>query len=90
MPYRIILAVVLCFGMGASPALQAETFGLEQAQNYALEHNPDLLAARGGHSATLLYNGLVLLAGGYAIGAPPLVTTELYDPINNTMTPGPR
>lgn len=46
MPYRIIPATLLLLGLVASPVAWAETFGLEQAQRYALEHNPDLLAAR--------------------------------------------
>ena len=46
MSHRIIPATLLLLGLVASPVAQAETFGLERAQSYALEHNPDLLAAR--------------------------------------------
>ena len=48
MPYRIILTfvLVLFFQFGINPAVHAETFDLDQAVNYALTHNPDLLAAR--------------------------------------------
>jgi outer membrane protein len=47
MPTRyVILAAVLFLGSMASTAMPAETIGLEQAVSYALEHNPDLLAAR--------------------------------------------
>jgi outer membrane protein TolC len=47
MPYRrVILAAALCLGSVASAAVLAETIGLDRAVSYALEHNPDLLAAR--------------------------------------------
>jgi hypothetical protein len=42
--------------------------------------------AREGHTATLLSNGLVLVAGG-ADGAEDLATAELYDPASGTWTP---
>ena len=40
---------------------------------------------RGGHSATLLPSGKVLLAGGFSNGSA-LNTAELYDPVANTFT----
>ena len=43
---RISLAMATCVVLGASPVVHADTYSLEQAQSYALEHNPDLLAAR--------------------------------------------
>lgn len=47
MPHRhVILAAALCLGSVVSTAAPADTIGLKQAVNYALEHNPDLLAAR--------------------------------------------
>jgi outer membrane protein len=42
----IFLAVALGAALGASPGARAEAFSLEQAQGYALAHNPELLAAR--------------------------------------------
>jgi hypothetical protein len=41
---------------------------------------------RGGHTATLLANGKVLVAGGYSYGFPSQVTSsaELYDPVART------
>ena len=42
----------------------------------------DLTADRFGHTATLLLNGKVLIAGGMAAGA----TAELYDPATRTFT----
>ena len=44
-----------------------------------------LATARDGHTATLLLNGKVLVAGGYPNGA--LSSAELYDPATGTWTP---
>src|SRR2546428_8453647 len=40
----------------------------------------DLNQARAGHTATLLANGTVLIAGGKDAAGRPLATAELYDP----------
>lgn len=46
MTCRVFPAVAFCLALGASPAIQAESFSLNQAMSHALEHNPDLLAMR--------------------------------------------
>lgn len=53
---------------------------------------PRLSVARSGHSATLLPSGEVLIAGGFshAASTTPLDSTEVYDPVTETTTPGPR
>jgi hypothetical protein len=52
---------------------------------------PDLADARTEHTATLLNNGQILIAGGSsdAQGFSPLATTEIYDPTTQTFTQGP-
>ena len=44
----------------------------------------NLTVARNSHSATLLQNGTVLVAGGYGNGNAPVSATELYNPSTRT------
>src|SRR5262249_45163429 len=46
-----------------------------------------LSTARQWHTATLLGNGLVLVAGGMDAAGNPLATAELYDPASGTWLP---
>ncbi len=52
-----------------------------------------LAEARAGHTATLLEDGRVLLVGGIRLGSDgtpsTLASTELFDPISDTLTGGP-
>ena len=45
-----------------------------------------MTAARSGHTATLLANGQVLVAGGYDVGPSLVASAELYDPGSGTWT----
>ncbi|MBI3724237.1 hypothetical protein HY251_09835, partial [bacterium] len=51
---------------------------------------PPLLMPRFHHTATLLENGQVLIVGGQQdVQSLPLFTSEIYDPVANTILPGP-
>ena len=65
-------------------------FGLALAQNGTFTATGDLTTQRMYHSATLLTNGKVLLAGGWATlsGHPVWASAELYDPSTGTFSAG--
>src|ERR1700722_4769789 len=63
-----MLAAVLCFAAFGPAALGA-----------SWSNTGSMATARGGHTATLLSNGKVLVAGGYNAGTF-IATAELYDP----------
>lgn len=46
----------------------------------------DMQAARGNHTATLLANGKVLVAGGFGENGVPLGTSEIFDPATGAWT----
>jgi large repetitive protein len=50
---------------------------------------PDLLSPRANASAAALYDGTVLVSGGYGADGKPLSTTEIYDPRNGMSVVGP-
>lgn len=49
----------------------------------------DMITARAAHTATLLPNGKVLIAGGFNGNENALSSTEIFDPASNTFSAGP-
>jgi hypothetical protein len=71
------------YGSGGSALNSAELSDPTGSAPLALLNNP-MSSYRAYHTATLLPNGLVLLAGGVDNNFIPLATAELYDPIHQT------
>jgi len=70
-------AAVILFQLFSAPRISAQNFTLTGSLN----------TAREGHTATLLYNGMVLIAGGADSSGNPLASAELYNPATGTFTP---
>jgi hypothetical protein len=87
--------VLLCGGQSAiaGSVVTAQCMAYDPAANTFTDAGAagaaDMSVARTGHTATLLYNGLVLIAGGYNTAGLAAVTTELYNPLIDAMLPGP-
>ena len=80
--------VFVAGGVDATGAPSAATYLLTTT---TIQAGPSLHTARVGHAAAVLMNGNVLLVGGAtaAAGTGVLATTEIYDPVANTMVIGP-
>ena len=81
MRHALGLGVMLLFvATGESQAAGNEPFCLQGLWT----PTGNMSTARGGHAATLLPGGKVLVAGGYPSGGE---TAELYDPLTGTWSP---
>lgn len=79
--------VLVAGGFGASgPTSSIELFRPSAGGSGVFLGAGALTTPRGGHSATLLPNGKVLLAGGNA-GSAPTATAELYDSFTSAVSP---
>jgi hypothetical protein len=68
-------------------ALCSDTTGSDNAlASWIWRATRSLNTARAHHKATLLQNGMVLVAGGFVFGRIPSASAELYDPASRTWT----
>lgn len=83
--------VLICGGTsdGVNTLDSCEIFITSATSEPYFKPGPTLTSPREGHTASLLPNGKVFFAGGLLRPATYHLTTELYDPTNNSMTPGP-
>lgn len=73
---RVVFASLLAMAVGGRPA-HAQSFAFTGSMN----------TGRSGHTATLLNDGTVLIAGGFGFDGNSLVSTELYNAATEVFTP---
>ena len=73
-------------GCLASAELYDPATGTFTATGSYYDTHTGMSEARVAHTATLLGNGSVLIAGGYGVQSTPLASAELYDPATGTFT----
>jgi N-acetylneuraminic acid mutarotase len=97
---HVVWTAPSCVSAGTTPSITAtvtNAFNLTATQSFAVTGLPacassgwastgSLASTRHGHTATLLNNGKVLVAGGFS-GSTPLTTAEVYDPATGTWSP---
>ncbi|MDD4004726.1 MAG: kelch repeat-containing protein [Elusimicrobiaceae bacterium] len=88
--------ILITGGLNSSHQTEPITTGLlltVTGDIITLEHTGQMITPRYGHTATLLKNGHVFVAGGRAVNVDGssryIETTELYDPDTNVWSPGP-
>ena len=72
----LVLALTVPLILAASPSLGAQTWTVTGS----------MTTVRSDHTATLLSNGQVLIAGGYSVGGAVTNSAELYDPATGAFT----
>jgi hypothetical protein len=81
-----VFALAILIAIAGVLATQRQTSAADPVGIYVAADS--LVAGRSDHTATLLDDGTVFIAGGLASGTP-LGSTEIYDPATDSTTAGP-
>ncbi len=84
---RRVLVIGVMSGLAAAGPLRPEAKAIDAS---AWTRGPDLLDGHVAHTATLLNDGRVLIAGGTRVDGVARASSELFDPKANRWTPAPR
>jgi hypothetical protein len=85
LPFVLLAIVILASSFGASITVDGKQTG-NLSNNGSINEIRGMATGRAAHTATLLSNGKVLVAGGFAGDENSVATAEVFDPNTNTFS----